>query len=921
VSFAAKVIVVSLVIALAGPVWSPLEAKAVQPMAKTIKLGGGLLFTNGPLVDRVSAVPLLGGALKSGDSPARSATVSRSANLNYSVAGPVRGETGTLVTQLNAGSMPNYETFDPTLGWIYVSDYGSNQVTIINGTSIVGSLTVGTGPGPLVFDPHNGYIYVTNYGSNNVTVINGATKVATVAVSSGPIWDVYDPWNYCTYTGDAKSASVSVINGTTLVATLHVGTSPLGITLDPSTGELFVSNVLSNNVSVVNGTKVIASIAVGAGPYRSVYDPSHGYIYVANSQGGTVSVLRNHSVVKTVQVGSSPEDLVYDSRTQDVFAGDYNSANVSVISGTSLLGSIDVGANPGNLLFNPGNGDIYVANYGNGNLSVINATSLAATINVGSSPVGLAYDPQNGYIYAADWGANAVTVISTLLSISPAVMAPLGDPVATLDEGQSFWLNASIPQTGAGNLTGAITVSPAGSLACAGFPKSSEVVLNGTMASVRCISSLTAGKSPGPGICQLWINVSDKLNTTVWSLTNVTVYSDPSISGPTALDSNGTPESSGSVGSDLAFEVKLSNGTGNFPLVTWSGLSVANCTGLNTSSPRCSFPRPTNLTVRATTVDSNGVSAASNALAFQVLGPLTVNTPTPSRGSADVGQSVSFEGMPEGGSEVFTNYSWEGLPANCPGGAASVTCTFMTAGSFQVRFSVTDSAGHSATSPPLQFQVYADPSTTSPEASRTSVDVGQEVVFSTLGEGGAGNLRYTWNGLPADCGNQSTGTVDCTPTQSGEIEASVEVVDSDGFVSPWTDTTHVQVFSDPSVSPPHEEAGSVHVGASTLVSVSVSGGSGNLTFYWSPKECVGRGLQASCQFNLSGTYSISATVIDGNGYSASSPNITISVVPSSGSASTLLGLPPLMAYVLLSAALVVMIFVAIFLNKRRRPGG
>ena len=178
--------------------------------------------------------------------------------------------------------------------------YVKYTLDLINNTLINGNF-VNTGnaqcPWGIAYDPSNGYIYVTDAGSDTVSVINGATNtvIATIPVGSGPEGIAYDPSNGYIYVANFFSDTVSVINGATntVIANITVGLWPWGVAYDPSNGYIYVTNFYSDTVSVINGATntVIATIPVGTEPMGVAYDPSNGYIYVANHHSNTVSVI------------------------------------------------------------------------------------------------------------------------------------------------------------------------------------------------------------------------------------------------------------------------------------------------------------------------------------------------------------------------------------------------------------------------------------------------------------------------------------------------------------------------------------------------------------------------------------------------------------------------------------------------------
>ena len=111
-------------------------------------------------------------------------------------------------------------------------------------------------PVEISYDSSNGYIYVTNAGCNDVSVINGRnnTVVDTIMVGAGPYAILFDPSNGFLYVTNGGSASVSVINGAnnTVVDTIKVGLEPRDASFDPTNGYLYVANCQSGTISVIS---------------------------------------------------------------------------------------------------------------------------------------------------------------------------------------------------------------------------------------------------------------------------------------------------------------------------------------------------------------------------------------------------------------------------------------------------------------------------------------------------------------------------------------------------------------------------------------------------------------------------------------------------------------------------------------------
>src|SRR2546425_12536271 len=171
---------------------------------------------------------------------------------------------GTVVANVTVGNSPQGVGYNSGNGYVYVANWGSDTVTVIDGTTVVATVAVGNNPFGVGYNGGNGYVYVANQGSNNVTVINGTTVVATVPVRDGPVAVGYNSGNGYVYVANSGTGNtVSVINGTTVVANVTVGPSPYGVGYNSRNGYVYVANAGSNTVSVISNDRAIQSCALG----------------------------------------------------------------------------------------------------------------------------------------------------------------------------------------------------------------------------------------------------------------------------------------------------------------------------------------------------------------------------------------------------------------------------------------------------------------------------------------------------------------------------------------------------------------------------------------------------------------------------------------------------------------------------------
>lgn len=173
-------------------------------------------------------------------------------------------------------------------------------------------------------------------------------------------------------------------------------------------------------------------------------------------------------------------------------------------------------------------------------------------------------------------------------------------------------------------------------------------------------------------------------------------------------------------------------------------------------------------------------------------------------------------------------------------------------------------------------------STSAVSASRTSSDVGQTVTFSVTPSGGTGAYSYAWSGLPSGCASANQATVACVANAAGASTISATVRDSYGTVV-TSSVLLFTVYPDPVVATPTGApvSGGIDVGQAVTFSVAVSGGSGGNEYSWAGLPgCPPQNLpMLSCNSTQEGTFPVSVSVTDSNGFVASSGVLAYVVLP------------------------------------------
>jgi YVTN family beta-propeller protein len=292
---------------------------------------------------------------------------------------------------------------------------------------VIANITVGSEPKGAAYDPQNGLLYVADYSSMQVTVINVSTNNVVATINTGQeAWKpTYNPVNNMIYVGNDYTDNVTLINPSTneVVSNISVCDYPVGTFFDPLNSLTYVLCDESNQVVALNSTnQIVAMINLPAGPGNGGYaiTPSD-QIYIAEYRGNNVSVIdgKTNTLTTTFDVGMGLGATAYDASDQLVYvaiAGNPDSPdNTTVLvnpDNNEVVGNIQIGSFPETLIFLPSFDTVVSANAFSNSLSFMNGTRIISTFsNVGSEPSGFAYDPSLQRLFVADLGTNSLVVV------------------------------------------------------------------------------------------------------------------------------------------------------------------------------------------------------------------------------------------------------------------------------------------------------------------------------------------------------------------------------------------------------------------------------------------------------------------------------------------------------------------------------
>jgi YVTN family beta-propeller protein len=305
------------------------------------------------------------------------------------------------IAPTTVGAKPlNSTKIEPLL---YVTNSGSDNISIINTTTdvVVSTIKAGENPSCIASNPNGSRIYVTNGKDSDVYVIDTMTNavISIIRVGSDPFAVASSPDGKKVYVANRDSDSVSVINASTnkVTNTVRVGSEPQWVAVSPDGKSLYVSN-FRYSVSVIDTATYIvtAMIPTNNTPDGIVASQDGKRIFVVNGNVGTVFLINAstntiYNKIKVDRLNIWNRGIAIAPNGKKIYL---TGSNLSVIDteNESKVSDIPVECPGGIVAFTSDGEKAYVTNYFESKVSVIDAENnvLLHTIEVGMKPSGLA---------------------------------------------------------------------------------------------------------------------------------------------------------------------------------------------------------------------------------------------------------------------------------------------------------------------------------------------------------------------------------------------------------------------------------------------------------------------------------------------------------------------------------------------------
>lgn len=335
-----------------------------------------------------------------------------------------------------AGTAPRSLAANPGGQYLYVADYGSDEVSAYSIgndgalADVAGSpFSAGTQPSSISAGPNGRFLYVANYGSHDVsaytigkagvlTLVHVATPFtagdftdAVVADPSGRyVYAVnsncHDPNHPCVGTTgsvsawhlDSTTGALVKVSGSPFAA----GSSPELATIDPTGRFLYVANRNDDDVqaytldSTTGALKTLGTYFTGSGPYSVATDPAGKFLYVTNFDATSTAGLS-----------------AFDIDSGGILAG---------------IGTFPTGSGPLSVTVTANGNFAYVANHTSGDISgytigsngALSPVSASSPFPAGTSTDWVATDPASRLAYAVNFADNSISAYTIAPSDAPA---------------------------------------------------------------------------------------------------------------------------------------------------------------------------------------------------------------------------------------------------------------------------------------------------------------------------------------------------------------------------------------------------------------------------------------------------------------------------------------------------------------------
>jgi YVTN family beta-propeller protein len=285
------------------------------------------------------------------------------------------------------------------------------------------SIAVGARPHGIAYDARRNRVYVANYLSNSLSVIDAETNSVTVTIPLGPrpfavAVHLRPGLIFVSHSGAPAITVINAVTGSTRV--IGVGGRPAGLAVHQTIRRVYVTVPELNRVVVIDGVTgaPIAVIPVGGRPAAVAVNMARNRVYVTGPTSGILTVINaaTNAIIATLAVGGRPESVDVNPTTRRVYVASRTPHSLVVFHDTTTarLAEIPLGMIPTEVKVDERTNRIYISHAGGGAISLVDGEShaLLEQISLPNRPTGLAMHRRLDRAYVSQNAGTAVAVLS-----------------------------------------------------------------------------------------------------------------------------------------------------------------------------------------------------------------------------------------------------------------------------------------------------------------------------------------------------------------------------------------------------------------------------------------------------------------------------------------------------------------------------
>lgn len=257
---------------------------------------------------------------------------------------PGQASAAVEIARIPVGTAPAGIAVNPETGAVYVTNQGSNTISVINGITVTQTLPVGATPWGIAVDGATGAICVATFGDNKLMIIDSSTMAtsAVLSVPGGPN-AVAAGGGRC-YVTAFFAGSVTAVNlaspsiaWSALSVPGLTGSCPSAVALYPGLpARMYVTNECHHSVSYFNpingGLLLGAPVPLTPGAAPAGVAASDTSVYVTERGTGRISVLNpDTGTGVALPAGNSPRGVAVSDVPECALAANFASQTASMI--------------------------------------------------------------------------------------------------------------------------------------------------------------------------------------------------------------------------------------------------------------------------------------------------------------------------------------------------------------------------------------------------------------------------------------------------------------------------------------------------------------------------------------------------------------------------------------------------------------